>query len=98
MIFLQNLMGAGSEIENIMTDRLDLDGLQVERYISKNYTSQVSQALSRFFFSVLSENLGRRLSTILRLSSCMRVSAAAGFYEFLFKFTLSLLNKIAKIT
>ena len=29
MIFFQNLMEAGSEIENIMTDRLDVSGLQV---------------------------------------------------------------------
>ena len=53
MIFLQSLMEAGSGIENNMTDtvsgRLDLSGLQVERCISKNYTSQVNQALSRCF-------------------------------------------------
>ena len=30
MMLLQNLMEAGSEIENIMTDGLDLGGLQVE--------------------------------------------------------------------
>ena len=36
MIFFQNLMEAGSGIENIMTDRLDVSELQVERYISKN--------------------------------------------------------------
>ena len=34
MIFLRNLMEAGSGIESIMTDRLDFGGLQVERYIS----------------------------------------------------------------
>ena len=48
---------AGSGIENIMTDRLDLDGLQVEWYNNKNYISQVNQALSRCFFSVLSERI-----------------------------------------
>ena len=51
-------MGVGSGIYNIMTDRLDLGGLQVEQYIRKNYTSQVNLALSRYFFSVFSENLG----------------------------------------
>ena len=35
MIYLQNLMVAGIGIENIMTDILDLGGLQKERYISK---------------------------------------------------------------
>ena len=30
MIFLQNVMEAGSGIENIMTDRLDLGELQAE--------------------------------------------------------------------
>ena len=35
MIYLQNLMAAGIGIENIMTDILDLGGLQKERYISK---------------------------------------------------------------
>ena len=59
MIFRQNLMEVGSGIETIMTDRLDHGGLQVERYISKNYASQVNQALSRCFFSIFSENLGR---------------------------------------
>ena len=66
MIFLQNLMEVG--IENIMTDILDLGGLQVGRYISKNYISQVNQALSKCFFSVFSENLGRGVSTIFQLS------------------------------
>ena len=42
MIFLQNLMLAGIGVENIMTDRLDLGGLQVEQYISENCTSQVN--------------------------------------------------------
>ena len=55
-------------IENIMTDILDLGGLQVGRYISKNYTSQVNQALSKCFFSVFSENLGRGVSTIFQIS------------------------------
>ena len=50
-MFLKNLIEAGSSgIENIMTDVLDLGGLQVQRYISKNYTSQVNQVLSRCFF------------------------------------------------
>ena len=52
MIFLQNLMEAGSGIENTMTDING--GLQAERYIGKNYTNQVNQALSRCFFSVFS--------------------------------------------
>ena len=55
-------------IENIMTDILDLGGLQVGRYISKNYTSQVNQALSKCFFRVFSENLGRGVSTIFQIS------------------------------
>ena len=59
MIFLQNVMEAGSGIENIMTDRLNLGEVkQNDSYISKNYTSQVNQGLSRCFFSVFSENLG----------------------------------------
>ena len=41
-----------SRIKNIMTDRLDLGGLQIERYISKNYTSQINQALIRRLFSI----------------------------------------------
>ena len=45
-------MKVGSRIENIMTDRLDLGGLQTERYISKNYTSQINQALIRRLFSI----------------------------------------------
>ena len=52
-------MEPGSGIENIMTDRLDLRGLQVERYISKHYTTELNQALSRCIFSVFSENLER---------------------------------------
>ena len=69
MMFLKNLIEAGSSgIEDIMTDVLDLGGLQVQRYISKNYTSQVNQVLSRCFFSVFSDNLGRRgVSTIFPL-------------------------------
>ena len=55
-------------IENIMTDILDLGGLQVGRYISKNYISQVNQALCKCFFSVFSENLGRGASTIFQVS------------------------------
>ena len=91
MIFLQNLMEAGSGIENNMTDtvsgRLDFSGLQVERCISKNYTSQVNQALSRCFLSVSSENLGRAVSTIFQVSIMyMHVLAAVWFYEFQFKF------------
>ena len=50
-----------------MTDRLDLG----ERYISKNYTSQVNQALGRCFFLFFSENLGRELSTIFGHHACM---------------------------
>ena len=59
MRFLQNLIEAGSLVENIITDILDLGGLQLERYMNKNYTSQVNEALSRCFFSVFSNNLGR---------------------------------------
>ena len=61
--------------------------LQTERYISKNYTSQVNQALSRCFFTVFSENLGRGISAIFWLSimhAC--ISSSAEFYEFHFKF------------
>ena len=67
MTFLQNFMEAGSRIKNIMTDRLDLG----ERYINKNYTSQVNQALDGCFFRVFSENLGRELSTIFEHHACM---------------------------
>ena len=79
-----------------MTDRLDLDGLQVERYISKNYTSRVIQALNRCFFSVFSENLGKGGSTIFRISimtACM-YQRLLGFMSFI----LNLKNKIAKIS
>ena len=82
-IFLQNEIEAGSAIENIMTDRLD-PGLQVQPYISKSYTSQVNQALSRYFFSVFSETLGRRCQLFFDFPSCMHLSAR--FYEFHFKF------------
>ena len=86
MIFLQNLKEAGSGIDNIMTDRLDLGALLVERYISKDYTSQVNQTLSRCFFSLFSENLGRGYQLSFEFSSCMHVSATSGFYEFHFQF------------
>ena len=82
MIFLQNLKEAGSGIENIiiMTDKeLDLGGLQVQRYISRNCTSHVNQALSRYFFSVFSENLGRGYQLFFDFPSCMHVSAATVF-------------------
>ena len=59
MRFLQNVIEAGSLVENIITDILDLGGLQLERYMNKNYTSQVNEALSRCFFSVFSKNLSR---------------------------------------
>ena len=51
-------MKVGSRIENIMTDRLDLGGLQIERYISKNYTSQINQALIRRLFSIFQREFG----------------------------------------
>ena len=58
-MFLKNLIEAGSSgIENIMTDVLDLGGLQVQRYISKNYTSQVNQVLSRCFFQCFQWQFG----------------------------------------
>ena len=84
MIFLQNLMEAGSGIENTMADING--GLQAERYIGKNYTNQVNQALSRCFFSVFSLGQGdiKYFSTFHY--ACMQISAAAGFYEFHFKF------------
>ena len=69
-------MEAGSGIENIMNDRLDLGGLQVERYISKNYTSQVNQPLSRPFFSVFSANLGRGYQLFFRFPSYMHVCSS----------------------
>ena len=81
--FLQNEIEAGSAIENIMTDRLG-PGLQVKQYISKNYTSQVNQALSRHFFSVFSETSGRGYQLFFDFPSCMHLSAR--FYEFHFKF------------
>ena len=78
-------MQVGSKIENIMTDRLDLGGLQIERYITKNYTSRVNQALIRRLFSIFSENSGRGVSTIFRLSIMLHVSAAAVSFHFRFK-------------
>ena len=90
MIFLQNLMEAGSGIENviIMTDKeLVPGGLQVQRYISKNCTSQVNQTLSRCFFSVFSDNLGRWYQLFFDFPSCMHVSSSTvRLYEFHFKF------------
>ena len=41
----------------------------IYQYITKNYTSQVNQALSSCFFSVFSETLERWVSTIFRLSN-----------------------------
>ena len=57
---------------------------QLREKVRRNYTSEVNPALSRSFFSIFSENLGRGISTIFRLS-IMHVSAAAGFNEFQFK-------------
>ena len=68
-------------------DWLDQGGLQVERYISQNYTSQVNQASSRCFFRCFQWEFWEGVSTIFQLSIMMlHVSAAAGFYEFHFKF------------
>ena len=79
--------GSRNNMTDTVSGRLDLSGLQVERCISKNYTSQVNQALSRCFLSVSSENLGRAVSTIFQVSIMyMHVLAAVWFYEFQFKF------------
>ena len=93
MIFWQNLSEAGSGIENIMTDRLNLGGLQVEWYISKSYTSLVNQALSRCFFGASSNNLGRWVSTIFRLY-IMHASCKQLLY--FMSFTLNLKKKKLK--
>ena len=97
MIFLQILMEASSGIENIiiMTDdnRLDLGGLQIERHINNNCTSQLNQALSRCFFSVFGENLGTGISTIFQLSIMHAFQQLLGFVSF----TVNLNNEIAKI-
>ena len=60
---------------------------KLRQKIRRNYISEVNQALSRYFFSVFSENLESGISTIFRLS-IMHVSAAAaaGLNEFPFKF------------
>ena len=58
---------------------------KLRQKVRRNYTNEVNQALSKCFFSVFSENLGRGISTIFRLS-IMHVSAAAAFNEFHFKF------------
>ena len=86
---------AGSGIENIMTDRLDLDGLQVEWYNNKNCISQVNQALSRCFFQCFQREFGEGVSTIFRLS-IMHACVPAALLGFM-SFTLNLKNKIAKI-
>ena len=78
MIFLGELDGS-SGIKNIFTDRLNLGGLQVDKISpkitaesTKEYiaTNQVNQSLIRCF---LSENLGRGISTIFRLSVWMYI-------------------------
>ena len=79
MIFLQNLTEVGSG--NTITDRLDLGGLQVERYISKSYSSQENQALSRCFFSVF-----RGLNYFSTFHHACIYQQLSGFYEFHFKF------------
>ena len=81
-------------IENIMTDILDLGGLQVGRYISKNYTSQVNQALSKCFFSVFSENLGRErgINYFSNFHHACMYQQLLGFMSF----SLNLKNEIAK--
>ena len=81
-MFLKNLIEAGSSgIENIMTDVLDLGGLQVQRYISKNYTSQVNQVLSIFFFSVFSVTIwgGGGYQLFLHFPSYMHVICISSY-------------------
>ena len=56
---------------------------KLRQKVQRNYTNEVNQALSRWFFTVFSENLG--ISTIFRLA-IMHVAVAAGFNEFHFKF------------
>ena len=89
-------LDGSSEIKNIITDRLNLGvgELQVDdisakirygRKYKEIYTNQVNQALSGCFFSIFSENCGRGISTVFRLS-IMHVVVAAGFNEFHFIF------------
>ena len=78
------------------SDRLSLVGLQVDdistklrQKVQRNCINEVNQALSRCFFSAFSENLGRGISTIFRLSIIQQLVG-------LMSFTLNLKNKIAK--
>ena len=73
MIFLQNLI----EAVGLRIFLLDLGELQVDyisakiRYCRKYkeiYINQVNQALSRCFFSIVSEKCGKGISTVFRLS------------------------------
>ena len=88
-------MEAEIGIKNI---ELDLGGLQsiddigsykqklLRQKVPRNYTSQVNLTLIRCFFIVFSENLGRRCQLFFDFASCMHLLAAAGLYEFHFKF------------
>ena len=73
MIFLQYLI----EAVGLRIFLLDLGELQVDyisakiRYCRKYkeiYINQVNQALSRCFFSIFSENYGKGISAVFRLS------------------------------
>ena len=69
-------LDGSSGIKNIVTERLNLAELQVDvsakircgRKYKEIYINQVNQALSRCFFSIFSENCGKGISTVFRLS------------------------------
>ena len=70
-------LDGSSEIEDVITDRLNPGELQVDdisakirygRKYKEIYTNQVNQFLSRCFFSIFGENCGRRISTVFQLS------------------------------
>ena len=70
-------LDGSSEIEDVITDRLNPGELQVDdisakirygRKYKEIYTNQVNQFLSRCFFSIFGENCGRRISAVFQLS------------------------------
>ena len=71
-------LDGSSGIKNIITEILNLAELQVEdisakirygRKYKEIYINQVNQALSRCFFSIFSENCGKGISAVFRLSN-----------------------------
>ena len=95
MIFLQNLMEAVGLRILLYTDRLNLGvgEMQVDdisakirygRKCKEKYTNQVNQALSGRFLSIFSENCGREISTVFRLSimHVLAMLVATGCYGF----------------